>query len=246
MQGDGKLPVYTLYQYIWNIADLLYPPQCAGCGAKGYRWCTECQERTNKISHNLCRICGVPSTSGDVCKRCKESPPKYDQARSWSKLDGPIHKAVLKLKYRQDYGLGDVFTQELTTIVIKQEWDIEIIVPVPLGKKRQMQRGYNQSAAIARPLAWSLDIPYKPKALKRLRETTSQVRLSMIERERNVMEAFQASKKVVEGMNVLLVDDVMTTGATLNACTIALKNANADKVYGITLSRAIEGGNPWW
>jgi ComF family protein len=119
-------------------------------------------------------------------------------------------------------------------------WEIDMVVPVPLGGKRQSKRGYNQAAALAKPLSWSLGLDYKPKALRRIRETASQVGLSKPERRSNVFRAFYADKVAVAGKRILIVDDVMTTGATLEACAHTLKQANAEKVYGLTLSRATD------
>lgn len=239
MPGNDKLPVYRIYQFAWTAIDWIYPPQCAGCNVKGYRWCPECVGRTKKFSHQQCHTCGRLQDSPGRCKECEETPRNFDQVRSWAELKGPLRNAILRLKYQRDYGLGDVMMAPLVEIITGMGWQIDMIVPVPLGKKRLLERGYNQAASLAKPLSWSLKLLYKPKALRRIRETVSQIGLSKIERKRNVFGAFDAKEEIVAGMRILIVDDVMTTGATLEACALALKQANAEKVYGVTLSRAV-------
>ncbi|MCH7662680.1 MAG: ComF family protein [Chloroflexi bacterium] len=146
----------------------------------------------------------------------------------------------MNLKYQRQYGLGDVLISPVTKLIEDIAWHIDILIPVPLGKKRLKERGYNQAGALARPLAWFLGLPYRPNALRRTRETVSQVGLSKIEREKNVLGAFQARSDLVTEKNVLLVDDVWTTGATINACAQALKKGNANKVFAVTLSRVAD------
>jgi ComF family protein len=117
-------------------------------------------------------------------------------------------------------------------------WPIEIVVPVPIGRARRKERGYNQAALLAYPLALCSEIPYQSHALSRKRETRTQVGLNPLERKLNVADAFVAAREFVEGKSVLVVDDVTTTGATLNACAQALISAGARLVYGLTLARA--------
>jgi ComF family protein len=118
-------------------------------------------------------------------------------------------------------------------------WEIDVIVPVPLGVARQKERGYNQAALIARPVALETGWAYRPKALSRVRETKTQVGLSIEERRMNVGGAFKAEGEGVAGKNVLLIDDVLTTGSTMEACAAALIEAGAAKVFGLTLARAL-------
>jgi len=115
---------------------------------------------------------------------------------------------------------------------------VNIIVPVPLGVARRKERGYNQASLLAKPLALCFNIPYQEKALFRIRETESQVSLSREQRQQNVSEAFQAKSQLVRGKRVLVIDDVTTSGSTLDACADALLKADADRVYGLTLARA--------
>jgi ComF family protein len=118
-------------------------------------------------------------------------------------------------------------------------WTLNLVTPVPLGLARFKERGYNQATLLARPIALYFGIPFSSKALKRMRETRSQVGLTVGERQQNMADAFVAKSKLVQGKTVLLVDDVATSGATLNACAKALLDAGASSVYGFTLARAV-------
>jgi ComF family protein len=118
-------------------------------------------------------------------------------------------------------------------------WTFDVIAPVPLGQKRMKERGYNQVALIAKPLSLSMNRYYQPVALKRRRETRSQVGLSAGERRANVHEAFIADPRLVRGRSVLVMDDVATTGATLSSSAEALLQAGASQVYAITVARAL-------
>ena len=135
--------------------------------------------------------------------------------------------------------LGDALAQHLDEFVKTLNWPIEMVVPVPLGKKRTKDRGYNQVGMVAMPLAAVNHWHYEPRALVRSRETRSQVGLSLDERKLNVLGAFQANPGLVSGTIVLLLDDVATTGATLSACANALMVGGARSVFALTLARAL-------
>lgn len=117
-------------------------------------------------------------------------------------------------------------------------WIIDLVIPVPLGVARQKERGYNQASLLALPLALKRRYRFVPKALSRTRETRSQVDLNREERKQNVSGAFTARAEIVKGKSVLVVDDVTTSGATLDACADALLEAGAKEVYGLTLAQA--------
>lgn len=126
----------------------------------------------------------------------------------------------------------------LADLVERMGWSSDLIVPVPLSRERQRQRGYNQTSLIASELAEILKLPFSEKALWRTRETRSQVGLDLNAREANVSGAFLASRDLVEEQRVILVDDLLTTGATMIACAEALAEAQVNQVYGISVGRA--------
>jgi ComF family protein len=125
----------------------------------------------------------------------------------------------------------------------KLNWSLDLITSVPLGLVRFKERGYNQATLLARPIALFLKVPFSSQALTRIRETKTQVGLSVYERMENMSGAFQAKSKLVEGKSILVVDDVATSGATLNACAKALLDGGASKVYGYSLARAVFSPN---
>jgi ComF family protein len=118
-------------------------------------------------------------------------------------------------------------------------WNVDLIVPIPLGRERMKERGYNQADLLARPLALATGRPYSTQAVRRERETATQVGLGVKERRENVSGAFRGDRRLVSGRTVLVVDDVATTGATISACANALTAAGAIGVYGLTLARAV-------
>ena len=159
--------------------------------------------------------------------------------RSWLVFEGPIRRALHALKYRRNMALGESLAQHMTGYVNTLNWPVELIVPIPLGKARMKERGYNQVGLVAMPLADIFGWQYSPHALARAKETKSQVGLSAAERKVNVTGAFRSDAAKVSGKNVLLMDDVATTGATLAAGAAALLEAGARSVYALTLARAL-------
>jgi len=147
--------------------------------------------------------------------------------------------------------LGENFARPLANIIVESGWKPDLLIPVPLGAARQSQRGYNQAALLARPVALANGINYTTRALHKVRETPTQVGLKYDERFQNVADAFQAESKIVSGRNIIVVDDVTTSGATMEACATALRAAGARNVYGLTLARSsyqMSGyfiGNTW-
>ncbi len=150
-----------------------------------------------------------------------------------------MQEALHRLKYRRDIGMGEALSNQMSGFVRRLGWPVEILIPIPLGKKRLKERGYNQVAMIALPLSIQLGLEYRPKALVRSRETRSQVGLSAAERRDNVRDAFLTDKKLVSGRNILLMDDVSTTGATLSSAAEALYANGAREVFAVTIARAL-------
>jgi ComF family protein len=191
------------------------------------------------LSEPWCEHCGLPQATPGFCVECQDRPPSYDVLRSWSVFDGPLKNVIHSLKYRGNISLGDVLAIPLVELIRGQQWASDLLIPVPLSRKRLAERGYNQVAVVARPLSKELDLAYSPQALTRVRETRTQVGLLAAERRENVTGAFRSDPNIVERKTILLLDDVATTGSTLSAAAEALRKAGAARIYAVTLARAI-------
>lgn len=206
----------------------------------GERWCADCRTKLIQLDE-ICPICGDRSTGGVICRDCQNEPPPFHQMRAAVVYKSPLREAIHKLKYKHDIGLGEALSGYLIELYDKLGWKVDLIIPVPLSPSKKQERGYNQSALLAWPLAKARCIQYQPGAVERIRDTRRQVELNARERRENVKDAFMASAEVVRGKRVLVIDDVTTTGATLQACCKAVQAAGADGVYAMTLARAVFG-----
>jgi competence protein ComFC len=239
--------INRLYRWVWGSLDWLFPPVCGGCNQAGFRWCPDCQKKVKIVPDPVCRTCGLPISYLGQCANCKEFPPPYRMMRSWLVFEGPIRHALHQMKYHRNLALGEALAQPFAIYFSQLDWEVDLVVPVPLGKERLKKRGYNQVGLVAVPLAASQRRRYAPEALIRTRETRSQVGLTHAERSMNVLGAFKAEITLVSGKNILLVDDVATTGATMSASATALLEAGASSIFALTLARAISqhGLNPY-
>jgi competence protein ComFC len=238
LAGLQARPVYTFYHLIWTAIDWIYPPACGGCEKPGVRWCNDCQTQIIRPDANLCPLCSRPQSDGSICSACQQSNPGCVDIRSWAIFQGPLREALHHLKYQGDVGLSDTFATKLVELLVELKWKVDMVAAVPLSRQRFKQRGYNQAGLLGWPLAKALCIPYASQAVERIRNTGTQVGLSIRERQVNVSGAFSARPRMVKGKNVLIIDDVLTTGATMQACARAFLDAGASSVYGITLAKA--------
>ncbi len=235
----GKNWRYLGLYYFWQGVDLLFPPQCAGCGRTGSRWCADCQAKVRPVAAPFCPTCGLPVPAAGRCPTCRRQPPAFAALRSWAVFEPPVRQALHQLKYRRNLGLGEALARQMFPFVRDLGWEADVFVPVPLSAARFRERGYNQVGLVARPLALLLGWRYLPQALTRVRETRSQVGLRPAERRANVAGAFQAQAVLATGKRVVLMDDVATTGATLDAAAQALRRAGAAEVRAVTIARAL-------
>jgi ComF family protein len=182
---------------------------------------------------------------GETCPQCARYEAVYRQARSYAEYRPPFRSLVIRLKYTPDRALGELAAglvlETAAGLLSPTEHARTLVVPVPLSPKRLNQRGYNQVDPFGRPLAARLGLPYRPDALRRTRETRSQVGLTPDQRVVNLQSAFEADPGAAAGRHVLLLDDVFTSGATGNTCTRALLGAGAESVKVFTLARAVPG-----
>lgn len=143
------------------------------------------------------------------------------------------------MKYRRNMGLGEALAAQMIDFLGSLQWTVDMMIPVPLGKKRLKERGYNQVALVAQPLAYRAGLIYVPQGLWKAHDTRSQVGLTISQRRDNVQNAYRADPEIVKGKSILLMDDVATTGSTVLSCTDALLSAGACEVYVITIARAL-------
>jgi len=231
-------PILKLPFSRWRIIDLIYPPFCCYCGKIGYEICPECYTKIEITSnHKICLICGGIIETGINCSNCKKLHPSFEQARSWGIYVGVLKQIVQKIKYKRGFGIIEYITKPLIHFIKNWNISVDMIVPIPLAKKREIARGYNQSFLIAKPISEYFNIPLNEHALIRSRDTKSQVGLNYEERKINMKNAFRAEKSICNDKSILLIDDIITTGSTLNESAKALKLAGAKKVVCFTIAR---------
>jgi ComF family protein len=224
------------------LLDLIYPPRCPGCGVMGQVFCEICQARIEPLRVGACLRCGSPVSGGAMCLACRFPPTPLDDVISTAVFADPLRPAIHDLKYGGVRDLAKPLGERMAAFW-PAAWQPgrldapDLILPVPLHRSRVRKRGYNQSALLARVLGPAVGFPVNETTLIRSRATRPQVGLGATERKENVAGAFVVRRDVA-GQRVVLVDDVCTTGATLEACAAALKAAGAAEVRGYTLSRA--------
>jgi len=238
------------------LASLVFPAPCRICGQTldtGNRipFCHSCQRALKQeLPEPLCDRCGRPIVSTAVvggiskpqCHLCRNEVYDFEFARSFGAYTPPMARAILLLKYADIAPIGAWFARQLAALGGRhpQEYDADVVVPVPLDRGRLRERGYNQAELIAKPLARLLGIPFRSYLLVRTRPRPNQLRLTRRERWDTVRGAYGTQETAqVDKLRVLLVDDVFTTGATLDACSRALRRAGAARVVCLTVARAL-------
>ena len=221
-----------------GLLDLLFPPRCVGCREMGSLLCARCRDEFELVEPPVCPHCGRPRTNGGLCPLCQRDPLQIDGIRSVAYLDGTLREAIHHFKYNNLQGLAAPLGKLMGDYWEKSPLPAEIVVPVPLHVDRLRERGYNQAALLGQALGKSIGLPVSENSLVRVRATRPQVDLSAQERKENVRDAFCCSNAELKDKRVLLVDDVYTTGATLEACSIALRQVGARSVWALTLARA--------
>ena len=211
---------------------------CYVCrGAARELLCAACDAELPRLRGALCPRCALASPGGAVCGRCLAQAPSYDATRAALAYSFPADALVHALKFRGELALAPF----LATLLVQRDdfrLDIDCILPVPLSRQRLRERGYNQAAEIARPIARALRRPLELGLCERSRDTAAQIELPWSERRRNVKGAFVA-RAAVRGASIAVVDDVMTTGATLEEIAGVLKAAGAARVVNCVVARTL-------
>lgn len=229
----------SLTDITWKAADWLFPPVCVGCGEPGEAICDICKLSIPRLPDQHCLLCYRPMQSSGVCPSCMHHPPDFDKFYCFAAYSGLMRNAIQRLKYGRDLGMGRLLAKYIAPDLLNLFGDIDMVIPMPLSSERIRARGYNQSEAITKHLVDLTGWKHAPKALRKIRNTESQVHLSVVERLANLDGAFQAENDLVRAKRVLLLDDVFTTGATMRQASKALKTAGAIRVVSVAVARTM-------
>jgi ComF family protein len=218
--------------------DILFPRYCVGCGKEGYFICDSCLQSQPLIVLPVCPLCGRPQPSGILCPDCIRWKAEIDGIRSPFRFEGVIQQAVYQLKYRNLRSIAPVLAGFLFGFMKTNPIQGNVLVPVPLHKSRIRERGYNQSTLLAKELAKISGLPIIENSLIKHVKSSPQARSASVdERKKNVSGVFSLRDARLKGKAVIIIDDVSTSGATLDACAGVLKEGGAVSVWGLTLAR---------
>jgi len=222
-----------------QFLDVLLPPRCVGCHRVGEWLCAECRSQISLVEPPVCGCCGDPVVDAGLCARCRVSPLKIECIRSVAYFEGVLREAVHRLKYHRCTALVEPLAELMTAYWAQHPMPVDVLVPVPLHSARLRERGFNQAALLAREMGRRVGLAVDERTLVRHRSTASQVNLNAVQRRKNVHDAFRCTSRSLADKEVLLLDDVCTTGATLDACAVALyEEGGARAVRALTLARA--------
>ena len=220
------------------LLDLLFPPRCAGCRHPGGWLCPECREGIERVTGRLCLCCGLPVGRSDrLCAVCRLTPPSIDGIRSAAYFEGVLREAIHRYKYHGTRALARPLGRLMADAWSANGVAGDVLIPVPLHSTRMRERGFNQATLLARELGSAVGLPIDTASLVRVRATAPQINLDALSRWKNVEGAFRCLNEGAAGRRVVLIDDLCTTGATLSACSIALRAAGASSVWAYTLAR---------
>lgn len=245
--GDKqKMFVSALQQAGARVLDFMLPPRCAGCGdvvADPRSFCADCWGEIDWLATGCCRQCAIPIEGSvhDVCAGCEASPPAIVRTRAVARYDDATRGLAMRLKHGRKVGLAKFMGHAMALRLADIDEDA-VLVPVPLHRARLWKRGFNQAALLAKEIGERVDRPVQPDAIRRTRSTEPMVRMTPAQREKNVRGAFAVNHpERIAGRSVLLVDDVRTSGATLEACAKVLLAAGARQVEAILWARVVRG-----
>ncbi len=218
------------------MKDAIAPAFCVQCGISGGWLCSVCAEQIFLVKEQVCYGCNKLSEQGKTCERCQRLTELNGVLMATHYESGPVRELVHKLKYEGLTDLAGILSWILFQGTKSKEWKGWVVVSVPLHSSKLSSRGFNQADLLAFRLAKYLKLPYQTRWLRRVRATETQTKLTRPHRQANVYKAFLA-RGDLRGKKILLVDDVMTTGATLEAASQALKDAGARQIWGVVVAR---------
>lgn len=226
-----------------HLLDFALPARCAGCGIivdEIHSFCGDCWKQIEFLAGG-CTCCGLPLKGTDIetCVACLAKPPRIERTRAAVAYDDKSRSIALRLKYSRRVALARTMARYMAPLVDRDAAK-PVLVPVPLHRLRLWNRGFNQSALVAQELSRRIGFPHDPFLLRRVKRTPPLKGLSQLQRRKTVAGAFAVHKGAcLNGATVILVDDVLTTGSTANACARVLQRAGADRVHLVTWARVV-------
>ena len=227
----------------WAL-DFALPPRCAGCGiivADVHSFCPECWKQVEFLGAGGCTTCGLPlqATESETCAVCLAKPPRIARSRAAVAYDDISRGIAIRLKYGRKVALAKTMARYMAPLVGDAD-EARLLVPVPLHRTRLWRRGFNQSMLVARELSIRLGIPSASFAIRRIRRTPPLKGMSALQRRKAVSGAFRVrDKSAIAGKTIILIDDVLTTGSTAEACARVLKRAGAARVELVSWARVV-------
>jgi ComF family protein len=249
-QENKVFLVSTIRDIFLGFLDVFYPRHCFACDKslheeKNPYICENCLEIIKTTEAKRCSRCGIKLGSGITssdkgCPGCKDANLRYEKSFFVSDNTEPVRTLIHQFKYKKHMCLATPLGSLLANLLYQKTIsEIDFVVPVPLHWKKKQERGFNQSELMAKKICKKLSIPISVNNLHRVKNTLSQTQLSRLQRQQNVKDAFKVkNSEQLFQKNVLLVDDVLTTGMTASECAKSLKNAGTNKVFLIALARS--------
>lgn len=237
--GKGTKQIRFLHIFL----EYLYPRRCPICheiiGVKNTYICMECTNKLEVIKEPRCKKCSKPieSKTREYCLDCSNKQLHYDRGYALWVYKKGIKESIYAFKYQNRKEYAHYYTMELLKYYgsTLEKLQLDVVMPIPISRKKKIKRGFNQAELIAKPIAKALGVQIDTKTLIRIKDTTPQKKLNNKDRIKNLEKAFKILKNSVEYKNVLLVDDIYTTGSTISECAKILKASGAERIYYISL-----------